>query len=62
MRTCLIKSDGSIGNKQNVDVTISLHEFDEDYSVLLNRSIEQADATELVFMNKDEFMAYSPKK
>lgn len=50
-----------IGNKNNVDVTISLLEFDPVYSDILNHSIQQAD-DEIVSMTMEEFVAYSPKK
>lgn len=50
-----------IGGKNNVDVTISLLEFDPVYSDTLNYSIQQADE-EIVSMTMEEFVAYSPKK
>ena len=52
-----------IGNKDNVDVTISLYEFDPTYVDSLDRSIEHAESgKELISMTMDEFIAYSPKK
>ena len=51
-----------IGNKENVDVTISLHEFDVSYADNLDRSIEQAETGQVVSMTMEEFVAYSPKK
>ena len=52
-----------IGNKDNVDVTISLYEFDPDYADSLDRSIEHAESDkEPITMTMDEFIAYSPKK
>lgn len=50
-----------IGGKNNVNVTISLLEFDPVYSDTLNYSIQQADE-EFVSMTMEEFVAYSPKK
>jgi hypothetical protein len=50
-----------IGNK-NVDVTISLREFDPAYADELDRSIEQAESgQELISMTMEEFVAYTPK-
>lgn len=43
----LDKIKAFIGNKKNIDVTISLKEFDPDYADALNRSIAQADAGRL---------------
>jgi hypothetical protein len=52
-----------IGNKENVDVTISLREFDPTYADALDRSLEQAEnKREIVSMTMEEFIAYSPKK
>lgn len=50
-----------IGSKDNVDVTISLREFDGEYAMALDRSIEEAeDAKELVTFTMKDFMAYTP--
>jgi hypothetical protein len=50
-----------IGNK-NVDVTISLREFDPAYADELDLSIEQAESgQELISMTMEEFVAYTPK-
>ncbi len=57
----LNKIKNFIGEKDNVDVTISLLEFDPVYSDTLNHSIQQAD-DEIVSMTMEEFVAYSPKK
>jgi hypothetical protein len=50
-----------IGKNKNVDVTISLREFDAAYSDTLNQSIEQAEE-EVVSMTMEEFFAYTPDK
>lgn len=50
-----------IGNKENIDVTISLREFDSDYAEALDRSISQAENNELITMTMEEFVAYTPK-
>ena len=52
-----------IGNKENVDVTISLREFDQAYVDALDHSIEQAESGQnLVNMTMEEFVNYSPAK
>jgi hypothetical protein len=51
-----------IGNKENVDVTISLHEFDTVYSDELNLSIDQSDRGEIISMTMEEFASYTPLK
>ncbi len=50
-----------IGNKDNVDVTISLKEFDRVYVNELNHSIERAESDdELISMTMEEFISYNP--
>lgn len=50
-----------IGSKKNVDVTISLKEFDPEYVEMLDRSIEEAEKGEnLVSFTMEDFMAYNP--
>ena len=50
-----------IGNKDNVDVTISLKEFDADYSNRLKESIEYAENNnDLITLSMEDFMAYKP--
>jgi hypothetical protein len=50
-----------IGNKDNMDVTILLTEFDREYVDDLDRSIDQAGRTEeLVTFTMEEFMNYTP--
>lgn len=51
-----------IGNKKNIDVTISLKEFDPDYADALDRSILQAETGDVISMTMEEFVAYTPKK
>ena len=50
-----------IGGKDNIDVTISLREFDGDYATALDRSIEEVENTEeLVTFTMKDFMVYTP--
>jgi len=52
-----------IGNKQNVDVTISLKEMDTEHLESLDHSIQQAnDERNLISFTMEEFLAYTPKK
>ncbi len=52
-----------IGNKENVDVTISVKEYDADYASELDNSIEQVESGQsLVSFSMEEFMAYTPSK
>lgn len=52
-----------IGKKNNVDVIISLREFDSAYTTALDKSIEQAEAgDEIISMTMEDFVAYTPKK
>ena len=52
-----------IGNKDNIDVTISLKEFDADYADALNYSIDEAEKGEnLISFTMNDFMAYTPSK
>ena len=52
-----------IGNKENVDVTISLKEFDRSYSNVLNQSMAEANKKEnQISFTMEEFIAYSPEK
>ena len=52
-----------IGNKSNVDVIISLREFDPEYVTALDKSIEQAETgDEIISMTMEDFVAYTPKK
>ena len=52
-----------IGGKENIDVTISLKEFDPVYVEDLNRSIQQAENNpdDIITMTMEEFVAYKPK-
>ena len=60
--TLLDKIKSFIGNKKNIDVTISLTEFDPDYADALDRSISQAESNDVISMTMEEFVAYTPKK
>lgn len=52
-----------IGEKDNVDVTISLKEFDKNYVEDLDKSIAEAEKGESsLSFTMEEFMAYTPKK
>ena len=52
-----------IGKKNNVDVVISLREYDPAYVEALDKSIEQAEnGSEIITMSMEEFVAYTPKK
>jgi hypothetical protein len=51
-----------IGNKENVEVTISLKESDPEYMNALSRSIQEAESSEnLISFTMEEFVAYNPK-
>lgn len=50
-----------IGGNDNIDVTISLREFDQEYVIALENSIEEAENTkELVTFTMKNFMDYAP--
>ena len=52
-----------VGEKKNIDVTISLHEYDTEYVDDLNRSIEQATREQdLISMTMEEFIEYTPRR
>jgi len=52
-----------IGSNDNIDVTISLKEFDVEYSDALDKSIAEAESGEnLISFTMDDFMAYTPAK
>ena len=52
-----------IGNKNNVNVIISLREFDQEYVAALDHSIEQAEkGDEIITMTMEAFLAYTPDK
>lgn len=59
--TLLDKIREFIGNKKNIDVTISIKEFDPDYVDSLNSSISQANAGDVISFTMEEFVAYAPK-
>ena len=52
-----------IGKKNNVDVVISLREYDPAYVEALDKSIEQAETgSEIISMSMEDFVAYTPQK
>lgn len=52
-----------IGKNNNVDVVISLREYDPDYVKALEKSIEQAESgTEIISLSMEDFFAYTPQK
>jgi len=52
-----------IGKKNNVDVVISLREYDPSYVEALDKSIEQAESgKDIISMSMEEFVAYTPGK
>lgn len=59
--TLLDKIKTFIGNKKNIDVTISIKEFDPDYVDSLNESISQAKSNDVISFTLEEFVAYAPK-
>lgn len=59
--TLLDKIKNYIGNKKNIDVTISIKEFDPDYVDSLNKSISQAESNDVISFTMEEFVAYIPK-
>ncbi|MBT1699112.1 hypothetical protein KK083_19610 [Fulvivirgaceae bacterium PWU4] len=51
-----------IGNRKNIEITISLNEFDPRYNDELDRSIRQAEQeANLISFTMEEFMSYTPK-
>lgn len=59
----LEKIKAFIGTKENVDVTISIREFNDDYADALEQSINEAEnPLDLVSFKMDDFMAYTPSK
>ena len=52
-----------IGKKDNIDVTISLKEYDAAYAEALERSIDEAESGQnLISFTRKDFMAYTPSK
>jgi hypothetical protein len=60
--TLLNKIKEFIGNKENVDVTISLTEYDPDYVAAVNRSMEEGENEKLITFTMEEFVAYTPQQ
>jgi hypothetical protein len=59
--TLLDKIRDFIGNKKNIDVTISIKEYDPDYVDSLNKSIAQSEGDNFISFAMEEFVAYRPK-
>ena len=51
-----------IGKKENIDITISVKEFDPAYADALDTSIKQAETGDIISMTMEEFAAYTPKR
>jgi ssRNA-specific RNase YbeY (16S rRNA maturation enzyme) len=50
-----------IGEKENIEVTISLKEYDKEYVDELNRSIESSENNRnVITFTLEDFMAYTP--
>lgn len=50
-----------IGNKDNIDVTISLREYDSKFQEELDISLEQSNnPNEIISMTMEEFISYAP--
>lgn len=61
--TLIDKIKSFIGTRDNVDVTISLKEFDAQYAEELDRSIEEAETgQQVVSFSMEDFLAYTPVK
>jgi len=59
----LEKIKSIIGNNDNVDVTISLNEYEPLYVETLNKSIYHAEENDNIqSFTMEEFMNYSPRK
>jgi hypothetical protein len=61
-KSLLTKIRKFIGGKENVDITISVKEFDPEYADALHSSIEQVEKGEVISMTMEEFVAYTPKR
>ncbi len=51
-----------IGNEENVDVTISLKEFDPIFKNELNLSLQQAESGDVISLTMEEFINYMPPR
>jgi len=52
-----------IAGRDNIDVTISLKEFDKTYVDDLNKSISDAEkGQDMISFTMEEFMSYTPEK
>ena len=50
-----------ISDKQNIDITISLKEFDPLFADDLNRSINEAEANDVISFTMEKFISYKPQ-
>lgn len=60
-KTLLNKIRKFIGKKENIDITISVKEFDPEYADALDTSIEQAEKGDVISLTMEDFVAYTPK-
>lgn len=60
-KTLLNKIRKFIGKKENIDITISVKEFDPAYADVLDTSIKQAENGDVISLTMEEFVAYTPK-
>lgn len=51
-----------IGNKENVDVTISLTEYDPDFASAMNQSLSEVENQNTITFTMEEFIAYAPQR
>ena len=59
--TLINKIKTYIGDKQDIDITISLKEIDPDYTASLNQSISEAEKGEgILTFSMEDFMKYEP--
>lgn len=49
-----------IGDKQNINISISFKEMEEDYATVLNRSIQQVEGNDIISFSMEDFMKYKP--
>ena len=61
-KTLLNKIRKFIGKKENIDITISVKEFDPEYADALDTSIKQAENGDVISLTMEEFVAYTPKR
>jgi hypothetical protein len=61
-KTLLNKIRKFIGKKENIDITISVKEFDPAYADALDTSIKQVENGDVISLTMEEFVAYTPKR